>query len=770
MASIGDSMTRVYTNFRGIDLLNPAPLVDYSRSPDCLNVWKSYDTTEANIIETRPGYRLLRNFDNAKIHGIFLYYNNEIIVHCGTKLYKTTTSGQTKTELFSGMADNESQMYMFSKTLTGILYINDGLNYLQYDGTSVTTVASHAHVPTTSIARAPSGGGKTYEDVNLLTPQRINRFRGDGTSTEYYLDATEIDSVDEVKVNGTVLQQGYTVDTTLGKVTFSTAPSAPSYIDYDNVYITFSRTVDGYSERITNCRIATVFDNRVFFSGNPDFPNGVFHSSLNNPAYCSDLDYYECGNNDNEVKALVVGNNVLWVFKSDDQNKDTIFYLTPNLDTGYGRVYPTSQGNVSIGCCSKGMNFKDNIVFFSRQGLELMSGSIQYEQSVTHASSMVDAKMINESNYNSLRMCEYKGFMLVAIDDHIYLADSRGRFKGNTGGAEFEWYYWELPVKVTCFREVLGTLYFGTDTGDVYTVGGTNDNGQMIEAYWCTPRDFFGYVNHYKKTNKRGSIVRTKNIQNGRIKIAAKTNKENDWTLVKEASTNGFDFTTEIEGGSFDFSNFSFDSGDYSYVVFRLKKKKFIDLQLKFYLDDELKSKAIGTDAEGFDVYRTTYYDEDSEETVAILISIKEENGVLKVNEEKVNDDGEYRSSTLRGFTDSEGVSGYVIGYTLDLLGNKKYYAVTYGLGTNMVDLAYDEATDTFTEVAGSKRAGSIYWFNQANEHYGVGRRDWKDPSYYNLTNEQVAELLEPAHINLDKPFGIALVEIENFLGGYAKR
>ena len=590
MASIGDSMTRVYTNFRGIDLLNPAPLVDYSRSPDCLNVWKSYDTTEANIIETRPGYKLLRNFDNAKIHGIFLYYNNEIIVHCGTKLYKTTISGQTKTELFSGMADNESQMYMFSKTLTGILYINDGLNYLQYDGTSVTTVASHAYVPTTSIARAPSGGGKAYEDVNLLTPQRINRFRGDGTSTEFFLDATEIDSVDEVKIDG-VTTSAYTVDLTLGKVTFTTAPATPSYVDYDNVYITFSRTVDGYSERISNCRIATVFDNRVFFSGNPDFPNGVFHSSLNNPAYCSDLDYYECGNNDNEVKALVVGNNVLWVFKSDDQNKDTIFYLTPNLDTEYGRVYPTSQGNVSIGCCSKGMNFKDNIVFFSRQGLELMSGSIQYEQSVTHASSMIDARMINESNYNSLRVCEYKGFMLVAIDDHIYLADSRGRFKGNTGGAEFEWYYWELPVKVTCFREVLGTLYFGTDTGDVYTVGGTNDNGQMIEAYWCTPRDFFGYVNHYKKTNKRGSIVRTKNIQNGRIKIAAKTNKEEDWTLIKEASTNGFSFVTFQDEGSFDFDNFTFVSGDYSYVVFRVKKKKFIDLQLKFYLDDEIEIK-----------------------------------------------------------------------------------------------------------------------------------------------------------------------------------
>lgn len=587
MASIGDSMTRIYGDFKGIDLLNPAPLVNYSRSPDCSNVWKAYDTTEANIIETRPGYRTIENFDD-EINGIYLFTGNQLIVHAGTTLYRGSLNGQRKDVLYTDMADNESQMYMFDDKL----YINDGKNYIQYDGNEVTEVADHAYIPTTSIGKPPSGGGTFYEDINLLTPQRKNAFIGDGTSTLYQLDLTGITSVDLVEIangDGTttvVPDTDYSVDLATGEVTFNTAPPVPSLIGNDNVFITFSNENPEHLERIKKCTIAVVFDNRIFFSGNPDFPNGVFHSSLGNPAYCSDLDYYECGNNDNEVKALVVGNNLLWVFKRDDQNKDTIFYMQPNLDSNYGRVYPVSQGNVSIGCYSKGMNFKDNIVFFSRQGLEMMTGSIQYEQSVTHASSMVDSRMINESNYKFLKVCEYKGFMLVAIDKHIYLADSRNLFKGNTGGREFEWYYWEMPVKVTAFREVLGTLYFGTGDGDVCVLGGTNDNGKTIEAHWCTPRDFFGYVNHYKKTNKRGALVRTKNIQNGRLKIAAKTNKEADWTLIKEASTNGFSFVTFQDGGSFDFENFSFDSLDYAYVVFRLKKKKFIDLQLKFYLDD----------------------------------------------------------------------------------------------------------------------------------------------------------------------------------------
>lgn len=52
--AIGDLMTRIYGDFKGIDLLNPVNSVDLHRSPDCKNVWKSYNTTQSNIIQTRP--------------------------------------------------------------------------------------------------------------------------------------------------------------------------------------------------------------------------------------------------------------------------------------------------------------------------------------------------------------------------------------------------------------------------------------------------------------------------------------------------------------------------------------------------------------------------------------------------------------------------------------------------------------------------------------------------------------------------------------------
>lgn len=399
-------VSRKYTDFRGIDLLNPETQVDFRRSPDCLNVWKSYKLAQSNIIETRPG--LIEeadwsdeNEENNKIYSFF-FYNNIPIVHIGNRLLKANPGSTT--EVYSNMAEEYSEMALFGNDLL----ILDGTNYLRYNGTNIVTGASLGYIPTTTISRNPSGGGEPYEDVNLLQPKRKNSFVANGTSTEYFLDAVMIDSVDSVKVNGNIVAStDYTVNTALGKVTFTTAPTAPTLLGQDNVEIEFSKTVAGYKERIENCTIMKVFDNRVFFSGNSDYPNVVFHSALNNPYYISDLNYYECGTMENPVKSIVVGNNILWVFKKDSQTKDTIFYLQPNLDVSYGRVYPVSQGNVAIGCYSKAVNYKDSILYFSKNGLEGISGNINYEQSIVHKSSMIDPKLTNMSNYEFIKTAEH---------------------------------------------------------------------------------------------------------------------------------------------------------------------------------------------------------------------------------------------------------------------------------------------------------------------------------------------------------------------------
>ena len=239
MANSGALISKEYKNFRGVDFTNVE--VKLYRSPDALNVWRNYKN-KGEGITTRPDIELYKSADNS-VYGLFFYEIqnsfSQLIVHEGTKLYKIV--GDTKTQIFTGMNPAKSQFFVFNN----ILFIKDGLNYLEYNGTTCTTVAGY--VPTTSIGRSPGGGGKVYQDVNLLTGCRKNTFTADGTSTVYCLDAQNID-VDFaiiVKVNGTVktLTTDYTVNTTRGEITFTSAPPVPDTDGQDNVEITYRTTI-----------------------------------------------------------------------------------------------------------------------------------------------------------------------------------------------------------------------------------------------------------------------------------------------------------------------------------------------------------------------------------------------------------------------------------------------------------------------------------------------------------------------------------------------
>ena len=569
MADSGTLITRNYSDLRGVDFSSDPGIVDLSRSPDALNMWKDYATTHGTCVETRPGYVELRSFED-KINGFFVWNGSKALVHTGTKLYLCDfpTQAEENVLLSENMNDIKSQMYLFG----GSLYINDGLNYLKFDGEKLVDVASEAYVPTTTIGRKPAGGGVKNEDVNVLTGQRINTFLADGTSKDYYLDSVSINSVDKVTIND-VATTAYTVDLALGKVTFNNAPSSPAVLGQDTVAIKFTKKVDGYKERIAECTIAKVFDNRIFFSGNPKYPNAVFHSSVNAPYYISDLDYYEDGV-ETPIKSLVVGNNVLWVLKESNNNKDTIFYHTPTTDADYGRIYPSAQGNVSIGCYSVGANYDDTIVFLSREGLESLTSSIESLQLVSHKSSLVDSKMIVANNYREAVVERWQGYLVIAIENEIFLADNRKLF-ANNNVYEYEWFYWSINEKIRVLYEYKGKLYFGTENGKIFCFEGTNDNGEQIESYWTTPKDVFKYIQYLKTSNKRGAIAKLKNIPNSKVRIEVCTNKK-PWKILKELSTNGFTYT------GFDYSNFSYETGYNTYAVFKIKIKKFIDYQLRF--------------------------------------------------------------------------------------------------------------------------------------------------------------------------------------------
>lgn len=548
----GKLITRNYTQFRGVDFSNRMDEVNIYRSPNAVNIWKNYKNSNGKCIETRPDIELLKEYSNT-IFGLFFYDVNNVthtIVHSGTSLY------DDETEIYSSMAEHESKFFVYN----GILYIKDGTNYLSYDGTTCGAVTGY--IPRTSISRNPDGtGGTKYEDVNLLSPYTTNSFCGDGTSKTYYLDVPSFDNESPtIEINGSPVTTGFTYNYSNGTVTFTTAPSAPSTTGQDNVFITFKKTISGYADEILKCTLLEVFDNRVFFGGNPEHPNYIWHTSLDDPTYCSSLDYYQEGMDDAPVKALVAGNNALWVLKGASQANTTIFYHNPTIDSDYGKIYPSSHSSISTGCKTTGINFRDTICFYSENGLEAITSDVTTEQAISHKSSLIDSKLLNETSYNNMRLEEWEGYLLTIVGNKIYLANSKEYAQINDH-YEYEWYYFEFNQEITSTRVKDGVLYLctkekisGVDTYRIYTL--TNmDEKRKVESYWTTMEDEFGYPEYQKITNKKGCVV---DVDGKEITVYAKADNK-PFDLIKKF--------TNAKG----------------YVVPRIKKKKWKSIQLKFY-------------------------------------------------------------------------------------------------------------------------------------------------------------------------------------------
>ena len=531
--------SHIYSKFRGVDFSSRQDEVSFYRSPDALNMWKNYKNNSGKCVETRPDLELIKEYDDA-IYGIYFYEINKIlhkIVHSGTKLYDDDKV------IYNNMANNKTNFFVFNDKL----YIKDSVSYLVYDGTEVKEV--DGYIPTTTISKSPSGGGQIFQDINLLTDLRKNSFVGDGKATEYILDAMQLDSsyTPKVWVNDNEVT-AFTIDYETGKVTFTTAPSEPLTVGQDNVIIQFKKTTNNRS-KIEKCTLSAVFDTRIFFSGNPDYPNMLWHCSLNDPSYCSDYDYYTEGVDDAKIKSIVAGNNALWVMKEPNNNDTTIFYHNPVNDENYGKIYSQTHSSISTGCVGAGINFNDDICFFSDRGMEAISGDVTTEQVIVHRSSLVDSKLLTSDGYENMLLEEWDGYLLVIIKNKVFLADSKNMSAINNN-PEYEWFYWEFDKEITSTRVKNGVLYLCSDK-KVYSLTKTDTN---ITSYWCTLSDEFEAPQYQKTTNKRGCVV---DMNGEEIDVYVRTdNKEYEKINTYQ----------NVKG----------------YVVPRIKKKKWKALQIKF--------------------------------------------------------------------------------------------------------------------------------------------------------------------------------------------
>ena len=522
----GAGITRTrYAAFRGADFSTDPSLVESCRSPLCTNIVADGGA----MPQKRLGYRTVQSLGDT-VYGLFgAEFGGTVkrLVHAGTKLYAWADDG-TPAVLLSGLPRRKSRAVF----LAGKLWIVTGGGFYSYDGTEAKRVsASGAYVPTTTITRSPSGGGGSYEAVNLLTPYRKNAFQTDGKSVKFTLDG-EIDASGAVRawVWGEEVTD-FTLDRAAGTITFPSAPAAPDADASDGLVVQFPHTVEGYADRIDKCTIITTYgvgsNDRVVLSGNPDCPNLDWTSGLYDPTYMPDLGYAAVGSEATPICGYCRIGSSLGIVKADDGSDSTVFLRSAALSEDGEAVFTLQQTIAGVGAVAPGSfaSLFDDPLFLSRAGVAaITSSSLTGEKIIQNRSLYLNAQLTNEPSLPEAEAAVWQGMYLLAVPEgHVYILNGRQTktFRSSAlGDFVYEGFYWEDVPALCWYVQRSGTdeaLYFGTADGricklntDIEDMSRYSDDGAAISAVWATKYDDDGTPAVLKTLLKRGCCVTIK--------------------------------------------------------------------------------------------------------------------------------------------------------------------------------------------------------------------------------------------------------------------
>lgn len=581
--------SKKYDCFRGVDFATDPALVDATRSPWAPNMVAD----KGGMPEKRPGWRTVAQMEG-QINGLFCGEFDDqrhMIVHAGTKLLRWFEDGTDSVELADGLPDERSMaVYM-----GGCLWIFTGEKLLRYDGEKAADPGEEAYVPETIISRSPSGGGETYEAINLLSPKQKVGFLGDGSSTVYKLPYEDIESVDEVEVNGAATTSGYTLDLAAGTVTFTAAPSKPGVDGQDNVFITFSKNIEGHADRIHKCRTAVVWGvggaaDRIIATGNPDFPNKDFTCAFDDATYWPDLGYAVVGTEETAIMGYRRMGEYLAIIKEDNGQDSTVFLRGGELDENGEAVFwvkPCIAGAGAVSRFGFGNIGHEQLILTAGGVYALTSNSLTAEKIAENRSFRVDPKLTAEDLSQAV-CCPFDGMLLVFVGGRVYGLDGRQPHSYPSRSDTtflYECFYWEnVPARCVLRRkdDQREELFFGTEDGRVCKFNTDragmdrfSDDGAAITAIWSTPADDDGDPMVLKTLLKKGNAVTIKPYTRSSAKVLFRTEKDPVGWNVAEGTMDIFSWE------DIDFSRFTFNANDGpAEIPFNRKVKNYKRLQI----------------------------------------------------------------------------------------------------------------------------------------------------------------------------------------------
>ena len=356
----------------------------------------------------------------------------------------------------------------------------------------------------------PVVSGTQFEGYNLLSGAFRTAFTTDGKAHEFKLPLDnltlnngESPAVEYTGTDGTVTRWesfsntmlyaqasaeigGETVTVKLyrqsGIIEFSTGADTPYPLPgsiSNNLIVTAWKTDPEATKKIANMQFATWFGGdrsginggtRLFASGNPDHPNLVHWSDINNPLYFPENNYAYIGESSQKVTGFGKQTDILVIFKEHEIYSAE--YVSGNTYTAQdvidgkvvdvtvnAAVFPITPINSGIGCdCPNTIQLCNNrLIWATSDGAVygLMAANQASERNVRKLSAMIESRLKAEDRYllKSALSCDVDGHYMLFVRNRVYLLDYMdGVFQyyatysdERKAQRNMSWYCWEFP-------------------------------------------------------------------------------------------------------------------------------------------------------------------------------------------------------------------------------------------------------------------------------------------------------------------------------------
>lgn len=360
----------------------------------------------------------------------------------------------------------------------------------------------------------PVVSGTQFEGYNLLSGAFRTAFTTDGKAHEFKLPLDnltmnngESPAVEYTGTDGTVTRWesfsntmfyaqasaeigGETVTVKLyrrsGIIEFSTGVDTPYPLPgsiSNNLIVTAWKTDPEATKKIANMQFATWFGGdrsginggtRLFVSGNPDHPNLVHWSDINNPLYFPENNYAYIGESSQKVTGFGKQTDILVIFKEHEIYSAE--YVSGNTYTAQdviggkvvdvtanAAVFPITPINSGIGCdCPNTIQLCNNrLIWATSDGAVygLMAANQASERNVRKLSAMIESRLKAEDRYllKSALSCDVDGHYMLFVWNRVYLLDYMdGVFQyyatysdERKAQRNMSWYCWEFPKECT---------------------------------------------------------------------------------------------------------------------------------------------------------------------------------------------------------------------------------------------------------------------------------------------------------------------------------